>query len=37
VFEVTAGDRLIFSKKEQGRFPEDAEVLGPLQDLQGAS
>jgi len=33
VFEVTAGDRLIFSKKAQGRFPDDEEVLGPLREL----
>jgi selenoprotein W-related protein len=30
VFEVTADGALIFSKKAMGRFPDDAEVLGPL-------
>ena len=30
VFEVTANGRLIFSKQEQGRFPDDAEVLDLL-------
>jgi selenoprotein W-related protein len=37
VFEVTADDQLIFSKKAQGRFPEDEEVLGPLRDRLGTS
>lgn len=27
VFEVKANDELIFSKKEQGRFPESGEVV----------
>jgi selenoprotein W-related protein len=26
VFEVTLGDRLLFSKKQTGRFPEEGEV-----------
>jgi len=30
VFEVVADGELIFSKKAEGRFPESAEVLGPL-------
>jgi selenoprotein W-related protein len=30
VFEVTVDGDLIFSKKQEGRFPEDDEVLGPL-------
>lgn len=34
VFEVTADGQLVFSKKAQGRFPEDDEVLGPLRDLK---
>jgi len=34
VFEVTADGQLVFSKKAQGRFPEDEEVLGPLRDLK---
>lgn len=27
VFEVTVGDKLIFSKKELERFPEEGEVI----------
>jgi len=27
VFEVSLEDELIFSKKAEGRFPEDSEVL----------
>jgi selT/selW/selH-like putative selenoprotein len=30
VFEVTAGGRLIFSKRSTGRFPEDDEILEAL-------
>jgi selenoprotein W-related protein len=30
VFEVTAGGRKIFSKKELGRHPEPGEVLNAL-------
>ena len=30
MFEVTADGDLIFSKRKEGRFPEDEEVLGPL-------
>ena len=26
VFEITADGRLLFSKKQQGRFPEDSEI-----------
>jgi selT/selW/selH-like putative selenoprotein len=26
VFEITAGDRLVFSKKQLGRFPADEEI-----------
>ena len=33
VFEVTLGDRLIFSKKGEGRFPEDEEVLSAVEAL----
>jgi len=29
-FEVVVDGRLVFSKKEQGRFPEDDEVLSQL-------
>ncbi len=31
VFEVTAGGRMIFSKKKTGRRPEPGEVLGALE------
>lgn len=30
VFEVTKNDKLIFSKKESGRFPELDELLAVL-------
>lgn len=30
VFEVTVDGDLIFSKKKEGRFPEDQEILEPL-------
>jgi len=30
VFEVVADGELIFSKQARGRFPEEAEVIGPL-------
>ena len=29
-FEVSFDDNLVFSKKEQHRFPEDDEILTPL-------
>jgi selenoprotein W-related protein len=32
VFEVSFDDDLIFSKKEQRRFPEDEEILTPLRN-----
>jgi selenoprotein W-related protein len=32
VFEVSLDDDLIFSKKEQRRFPEDEEILTPLRN-----
>lgn len=28
VFELMAGDELLFSKKKENRFPEDNEVVG---------
>jgi selenoprotein W-related protein len=31
VFDVTAGDALIYSKHGTGRFPENAEVVQALQ------
>lgn len=30
VFEVVADGRLVFSKKETGRFPEHEEILAAL-------
>jgi selT/selW/selH-like putative selenoprotein len=30
-FDVRAGDRLVFSKAETGRFPDDGEVLTALE------
>ena len=27
VFEISVNGRLIFSKKKEGRFPEDGEIL----------
>jgi predicted Rdx family selenoprotein len=30
VFDVTADGRLIFSKKQMGRFPEPGEILSQL-------
>jgi len=30
VFEVSVDGRLLFSKRAQGRFPEDAEILAAL-------
>jgi selT/selW/selH-like putative selenoprotein len=32
-FEVVADDQLIFSKKNEGRFPETAEVLAAIGEL----
>ena len=28
VFEITVDERLVFSKKSLGRFPDDGEVVG---------
>lgn len=35
VFEVRAGDELVFSKKQVGRFPDAAEVLAQLAPKSG--
>jgi selenoprotein W-related protein len=35
VFEVSLGERLLFSKKAEGRFPEPEEVLGRLEAAIG--
>jgi selT/selW/selH-like putative selenoprotein len=34
VFEVIADEKVIFSKKKEGRFPEHDEVLKSLAALQ---
>jgi selT/selW/selH-like putative selenoprotein len=36
VFEVVRDGELVFSKKEQGRFPEDSEVLALLAPEDGS-
>ena len=33
VFEVTLNGELNFSKKQQGRFPEEDEILGRIEAL----
>jgi len=35
-FDVKVDGKLIYSKKETGRFPEDAEILQALAKLQPA-
>jgi len=32
VFEVTAEGRLVYSKKQTGRFPQNYEIFGKLDD-----
>jgi selenoprotein W-related protein len=32
VFEVSLNGQTIFSKKEQGRFPYDGEILGEIKE-----
>ncbi len=34
VFEVMADERLIFSKKKLGRFPEEKEILSALRKMK---
>ena len=34
IFDVKVDGRLIFSKKETGRFPEDHEVLSAIAQLK---
>jgi selenoprotein W-related protein len=36
VFEVTAGDRLLYSKKATGRHAEYEEVAAPLREMLAA-
>ncbi|MDP9383476.1 MAG: Rdx family protein [Chloroflexota bacterium] len=33
IFEVSLDGKLIFSKKQQGRFPEDEEILSQVEQL----
>ncbi len=33
VFEVMQSDKLIFSKKQTGRFPEDSEIINALKQV----
>jgi predicted Rdx family selenoprotein len=35
VFDVVAGDALIFSKHREGRFPDDDEIIQGLARLMG--
>ncbi len=35
VYEVIAGDSLVYSKKETGRHAEYAEVADPIRELVG--
>jgi selT/selW/selH-like putative selenoprotein len=35
VFEVSVDGRLLFSKRAQGRFPDDAEILTALGGCTG--
>lgn len=35
VFDVKADDKLVWSKKETGRFPEHEEVMQRLEALSG--
>jgi Rdx family. len=34
VFNVTVGNRRIFSKHDEGRFPSGSEILDQLRDLK---
>ena len=34
VFEVTLDDQLIFSKQQEGRFPEEDEILPKVEALR---
>ena len=35
IFDVVADDRLVFSRDEAGRFPEDQEILRLLGEEKG--
>lgn len=34
IFVVSANDRKLFSKKEEGRFPTESEIIEKLRSLQ---
>lgn len=36
VFEVVINDKLVFSKKELGRFPENLEIFEKFEEAQDA-
>lgn len=33
IFKVTVDNRLLFSKKEEGRFPSEAEIIAKLREI----
>ena len=33
IFVVTVENRTLFSKKEEGRFPSEAEIIGKLREI----
>ena len=35
IFVVSADNRKLFSKKEEGRFPTEREIVEKLRDLEG--
>ncbi len=35
IFEVTLGDNLIFSKRQEDRFPEEEDILPKVEALRG--
>jgi selenoprotein W-related protein len=35
IFEVTVDDKLIYSKKQTGEFPETEEIVGKIRDILG--
>jgi len=35
VFDIIANEKVIFSKKEEQRFPQDVEILEALRKLTG--
>ena len=34
IFDVTANSKRIFSKKDEGRFPSEKEILDKLREMQ---